>query len=430
MRKAIVVAAIVLALVVGVVAAERGFTIEQVLSAPFPSVLRAAKDGSTRIAWAFDARGQKNVWAAEGPDFKARQLTFYTADDGQEIGEIDWVPGARIVIYVRGQAKQQSGVNPNPTSDPLGAEQAIWAVSLDGGAPRRLAAGSSIEIAPASGRVAFLHDGEIWIADVSGAVPAARFFQARGTLSSLTWSLDGSRLAFVSNRGDHSFIGVYDMRSSQVSYLAPSVDRDSEPNWSPDGAQIAFIRTFSQAAGGDSASFSDQADRDTPWAIWAADVASGQGREVWHAPPREGGSFSRQYGGALRAWAAGNRLVFTAELDGWNRLYSIPVGGRDARGPRADGTPASRAGCPRSRGRRPRPRRRQPRLRRLRCPPPTARSSISTSRLTSARSTSPRTARESTRGTCSAFRWRKDRPRRLRLAPAWRTTRKHCLTTR
>ncbi len=33
------------------------------------------------------------------------------------------------------------------------------------------------------------------------------------------WSPDGSQLAFVSNRGDHSFIGIYTNDSTPIVYL-------------------------------------------------------------------------------------------------------------------------------------------------------------------------------------------------------------------
>src|SRR5207249_9929365 len=48
--------------------------------------------------------------------------------------------------------------------------------------------------------------------------------------------------AFVSDRVDHSFIGVYDTRTKSVTFLAPSVDHDTSPTWSADGTRIAFIR--------------------------------------------------------------------------------------------------------------------------------------------------------------------------------------------
>src|SRR5215211_728176 len=50
------------------------FTLEQIKSYPFPNELTASATGS-RIAWAFNERGARNVWVAEGPDFKARRLT-------------------------------------------------------------------------------------------------------------------------------------------------------------------------------------------------------------------------------------------------------------------------------------------------------------------------------------------------------------------
>ncbi|MGH7638430.1 MAG: S9 family peptidase, partial [Gemmatimonadaceae bacterium] len=51
-----------------------------------------------------------------------------------------------------------------------------------------------------------------------------------------------SKIAFVSDRENHSFIGVYDVRTRTVTYVAPSVDCDGAPAWSADSKRIAFIR--------------------------------------------------------------------------------------------------------------------------------------------------------------------------------------------
>src|SRR4029079_18932223 len=66
--------------------------------------------------------------------------------------------------------------------------------------------------------------------------------KAWGTNGTPVWSPDGSKFAFISNRVDHSLIGVYNVRTRSLSYVSPSVDHDTSPTWSPDGRRVAFIR--------------------------------------------------------------------------------------------------------------------------------------------------------------------------------------------
>jgi hypothetical protein len=60
------------------------FTVEQVLSSPFPSNLVAASRAG-RMAWVFNAKGSRNLWIADVPSFAARPVTHYSGDDGQPI---------------------------------------------------------------------------------------------------------------------------------------------------------------------------------------------------------------------------------------------------------------------------------------------------------------------------------------------------------
>ena len=82
-------------------AAAKTFTLEQVLSAPFPSELIAAPGGG-KVAWLLNERGARNVWMAAAPYYKGVRLTAYTEDDGQDIGQLHWTPDGRALVYVRG----------------------------------------------------------------------------------------------------------------------------------------------------------------------------------------------------------------------------------------------------------------------------------------------------------------------------------------
>ena len=117
-------------------AAQETFTIEDVLSAPFPSGL-VASPSEDLVAWVRDDRGRRNVWVAEAPAWEARSLTSYAEDDGQEISDLVLTPDRRV-LFVRGGAPNRQGELPNPESVAGGVERDLWIVSVDGGEPRKL----------------------------------------------------------------------------------------------------------------------------------------------------------------------------------------------------------------------------------------------------------------------------------------------------
>ena len=102
------------------------------MSSPFPSELVAAAQGS-RVAWVFDAKGVRNVWVADGPDFAhtARQLTHYTADDGQPIASLRLTPDGKTAFYALGSELNDAQESANPESWTKGAKQQVFALDVD-----------------------------------------------------------------------------------------------------------------------------------------------------------------------------------------------------------------------------------------------------------------------------------------------------------
>ena len=315
--------ALVLAYSTVIAAPAKRFTLEQIMSAPFPTDLTAApKSGA--VAWVLDQNGARNIWVAEAPDYKGRRLTDYHDDDGQEIAQIAWTPDGRSIIYVRGGDFETFRDNPNPASLPQGVEQDIWIVPVSGGTPRKIAEGSQPAVSPKGDLIAFLKKDEIWSVGPEENAKLAQLIHTKGQASELRWSPDGARLAFVTTRTDHSFIGVYNVASKSLLYLDPSVDRDSNPAWSSDGKQIAFIRLPANTS---RIFFGPQRTSAQPWSIRLADVDSGNGRELWHAADGPGSAFHAMVADNQLFWGAGDRIVFPWERTGWMHLYSISTHG-------------------------------------------------------------------------------------------------------
>jgi dipeptidyl aminopeptidase/acylaminoacyl peptidase len=318
--------------------AQSPFTVEQVIGSPFPSELVAATHGS-RVAWVFNAKGVRNIWVADGPDFvhTARPVTHYSADDGQPIASLRLTPDSKTAVYAIGSELNDAQESANPESWTKGAKQQVFALDLDAkgkaATPRLLGDMGcpeedceDIEISPDSKWALWSAKKKLWLASIDGKQQAKELASVRGTAVQPKWSPDGKDIAFVSQREGHSFIAIYDIDGSSIRYLLPSVDKDSMPRWSPDGKSIVFVRVA-----GDEQKLPLIPVRPEPWSLWIADATTGTGRVLWRSGEKQEDSLPELTEDGSVKFAADERVVFASEQDGRNHLYSISAAGGEAR---------------------------------------------------------------------------------------------------
>jgi dipeptidyl aminopeptidase/acylaminoacyl peptidase len=367
-----------------------GPTVEQFMAPASPLEVGAAKKVD-RLAWVTYERGMRNIYTAAAPDFKPVRITKFLEDDGVDVGSVRLSDDGSVAIFVRGSAQNRAGWVANPSHNPEGPDRAVWAARTDGTGAWRLASianeeqaqgfggrgGGTPELSPDGRHVVFVRDGQIYHARVArgntaavdtGGVP---YIKEWGRQSNPIWSPDGSKIAFVSTRDNHAFIGVYDMKSRTVDFVAPSTDFDGSPVWSADGKRIAFIRRpgtpFGQQAqqgnggignpagpaaagragggrgnggggGGGRGGRGGFGNDTTPARIdglhraafadgstiefMIADVATGKAQLVWHNQPND-----RTFANINSILWGGDRLVFTATPPGdeWDRYYSVSI---------------------------------------------------------------------------------------------------------
>jgi dipeptidyl aminopeptidase/acylaminoacyl peptidase len=286
--------------------------LETALALPVASWLTGAQDVA-RFAWIETAAGVRNIWVADKGK-PARALTAFSQDDGIELYDLAFSRDGTKLAFVRGgDAEFADGRLPNAGLFATTPEQQLYLASLDGTAPVPIGQGHMPIFSPTGDALAFVRKGEIWL--WRAGAKATRIATTPGEIDRLSWSPDGTKLLFVDDRPDHSFIGLLDIAGGTVRYFGAGLDHAVEPIFSPDGSAIAFITYVDPPAGA-------AQDGGPYWSLHIADAASGAVRTLWRAPAGTGASFAATRSRNL-FWGAGDVLIFPWEGTGWLHPYAI-----------------------------------------------------------------------------------------------------------
>ncbi len=191
-------------------------------------------------------------------------------------------------------------------SNRTGIDQ-LWTVAADGSGPRMYPAEGHREVVPdvgPDGRVAYVRyvgeNEEIFLLDPESGrrVPLA---SDPGADSDPSWSPDGSRVWFSSNRDGNWSIWSAPVNGSEVCKETHAAQRDALPRVSPDGRWLAFQRTMAR----------------TDAEIWVKNLETGEERNVsnwsggwdgwpsWAPDSRSILFGSNRGGGDMQLWAVG-----------------------------------------------------------------------------------------------------------------------------
>jgi dipeptidyl aminopeptidase/acylaminoacyl peptidase len=272
MKKVLMAVAIATLILPAPVAAQRrAVTIDDVLAMKGAASPQVSPDGSqilyTVRQWEPEKERMESrtrIWKVAVSGGPARQITFGERGDTQP----QWSPDGRYISFVSSRGAGSGDDAPRPQ---------IHVMRSDGGEAWKLTDAkegvASYAWAPDSARIAFVttearsNDDEaalkrrddervfeadfrfqhVWIIDIASKTAAQVTTGRTMTIDgAVSWSPDGTRLAFGGKqttmlRDNRSDIFVADVAAKRVDKISTNPGSDSQPQWSPSGAHIAWL---------------------------------------------------------------------------------------------------------------------------------------------------------------------------------------------
>jgi dipeptidyl aminopeptidase/acylaminoacyl peptidase len=308
-------------------------TLDNLMSAPHLTNLTISPK-SDILVWVENTRGVRNVMVAKPAEtgkpnkdsYDPKPLTNWTVEDGQDISNLEWSKDERYVFFVKGNPPQVGGTQPhNPAHVAEGTTPTLYQLEIS--TKKLLKIGNGTTPSVFGDTLVFRRGGQIFIRKVSDtSVTPKQLCFVRNGASSLRFSPDGTQLAFVSARGEHAFVGVFDFKKNDYTFISPSTDSDSEPVWSPDGSKIAFLRIF-EPIEPDVIFFPIK--ESAGWSIIVHDLKTNKATTAFTADKGMGSAYWEHTGKQQLLWTSTNKIVFCWEKTGWQQLYAVaPTGGQ------------------------------------------------------------------------------------------------------
>ncbi len=241
-------------------------------------------------------------------------------------------------------------------SQPWGTgETRLWRVPMSGSAkPQPLASvgenGSHASISRQGSRLVYADwklDTDIWRVEVSRGKPAGpgvKLIASTHLDDSPQYSLDGSRIAFTSDRSGHSEIWVCNSDGSSPVQLTSLGGSAGSPRWFPDGHRLVF--DLLKEGHADSYSIdadsriparltNDLSDNVTPsvshdgkW-IYFASKRTGR-MEIWRLPVEGGEAVQVTHNGGVEPIeSVDGKVIYYAKVVGETDVWKVPVSGGD-----------------------------------------------------------------------------------------------------
>ena len=296
--------------------------LNKLLNIPYIGKLTGATN-IDRLAFTVNEKGHRNIYIADGPNYTVKKVTNFDQDDAQEITSLSISSDGNWLVFARGgdHGSNSAAVAVNPASLTTATKIEIYSLSLTDYKLYKVGTGDFPILNPTNKTVTYLRSGNIWSAPLGRENSGKQLFSMRGSPGNMQWSADGEKLAFVSRRGNYSFIGIYQNSQERIHWVGASFYTDAYPQWSPDGKKLAFLRR--EPTGGVIDSLNTVIAKS--WSIMLANLETNQIEKVYSAPIKKRAGYPSISGGVNLNWKNSNFITFMSFEDGWPHIYRLDI---------------------------------------------------------------------------------------------------------